>query len=340
MDKQELPNKSNVIRNKRGKKTIKIENDQGNNNTEKELHFELELLSSDDRNDKNRQDHQEGNQIKETHFDMNNLKNHVPKWGANITYKNQKVYLFNTCTIDNFLFAFWILYIKNKNFLNLQMNQTSRTLIRIVKYIDELNWDKAREIWVNDIMKYNEVPINYTISLFGSDRERFYSYLHSFQEHSVTQLCSPNCEDYNKIIYQDSVEISFQKINRKVELFSGISGICSKCKTLLSSRIRFKSKSSFIFVQSAYERIFIHEIPKLLKIDGLQYRFLCSTIYKPGHFVSIFDFNDQFFIVDDLDQSVSLLPPFEPNKSESNETTNYYYKTANTVSSLYYLELN
>ena len=42
MDKQELPNKSNVIRNKRGKKTIKIENDQGNNNTEKELHFELE----------------------------------------------------------------------------------------------------------------------------------------------------------------------------------------------------------------------------------------------------------------------------------------------------------
>jgi hypothetical protein len=102
MDKQELPNKSNVIRNKRGKKTIKIENDQGNNNTEKELHFELELLSSDDSNDKNRQDHQEGNQIKETHFDMNNLKNHVPKWGANITYKNQKVYLFNVPQPINF----------------------------------------------------------------------------------------------------------------------------------------------------------------------------------------------------------------------------------------------
>lgn len=117
-------------------------------------------------------------------------------------------------------------------------------------------------------------------------------------------------------------------------MFSGISGLCSTCKSVLTSKISFHGKPLFIFVQSAYQRIFIHEIPKSLTINGLGYRFLCSTVYKPGHFVSIFDFNDQFFIIDDLDQSIRPLPPFKPREKNK---TNYFYKNANTVSSLFYL---
>ena len=369
IDNQDLPNRPNIIKNQRGKKRIKIESDNEEKKEESLLSIEESKDQSEEPKDpsteskdpsteskdpsteskdpseepKDPSTESKNNKItnnedeKRINLEINNLKNHVPKWGANITYKNQKVFLSNTCTIDNFLFAFWVLYKADNNFLDLQMNDQSKTIIRIVKNIDKLNWDKAREIWVNEIMKYNEDPINNSISLFGSDRERFYSFLHNFQQHSVFQICRQNCDANNTMIYKDSVEIAFQKKKSKVELFSGISGRCSICKSFLTSNIRFQKKPSFIFVQSAYQRIFIHEIPKILTIDGLKYRFLCSTVYKPGHFVSIFDLNGQFFLIDDLDQSVRSLPPFNQNIRKKNKQTNYFYKKANTVSSLYYL---
>jgi hypothetical protein len=146
---------------------------------------------------------------------MNNLKKHVPKWGAIITYKKKNVFLSNTCTIDSFLFAFWILFKSDILFLDEEMNEKSKTVIRIVKNIDKLNWDKAREIWVTEIMNYKDYPIPDSISLYGSDRERFYSYLHDFQQHTVFQLCSQNCYANNKIIFKDSEEIAFQKKKRQ-----------------------------------------------------------------------------------------------------------------------------
>lgn len=343
-DCRDLPNRSNIIRIKRGQfSTIKIENDEykckENECKRKDLSCKSEYLTEEKAKDsKKAMKKKKKETIQMDNLEINNLKIHVPKWGANITYKNHKVFLSNTCTIDNFLLALWVLYKKDNNFLNSNMNNKSKTILRIVNNIDQLNWDMAREIWVNDIMKYNEVPIDNTISLFGSDRERFYSYLHIFQEHTVFQLCSQNCDENHKMVYKDSVEISFQKRNNIVELFSGISGKCSKCKSSLTSIIRFKSRPPFLYIQSAYQRIFINEIPKVIQIDGLNYRFLCSTVYKPGHFVSIFDLNQQFFIIDDLDQSVKLLPAFDLKGKNNNKIANYYYKKANTVSSFYYLD--
>ena len=276
MDNQEPPNRPNIIKNQRGKTRIKIESENEKKKEDclllieepkdrsqepleepKDPPEEPEDLPEEpnDLSDKSNNDYE-----KRIDIEINNLKIHVPKWGATITYKNKKVFLSNTCTIDNFLFAFWILYKSDILFLDLEMNEKSKTIIEIVKNIDKLNWDKAREIWVNEIMNYKEYPINNSISLYGSDRERFYSYLHDFQQHSVFQLCRQNCNANNKIIFNDSVEIAFQKKKGKVELFSGISGRCSICRSSLTSNIRFQKKPSFIFVQSAYQKIFIQEI--------------------------------------------------------------------------------
>jgi hypothetical protein len=55
------------------------------------------------------------------------------------------------------------------------------------------------------------------------------------------------------------------------------------------------------------QNIFLDQIPTNLTIDNFNFRLICVTIHKPGHFVSVFNINDTFYLIDDLDQSTTQL---------------------------------
>jgi hypothetical protein len=52
----------------------------------------------------------DGQLPKSDEIDLNDFKNHVPPWGARINFRNYKnIHVTNTCSIDYFLFALWVL---------------------------------------------------------------------------------------------------------------------------------------------------------------------------------------------------------------------------------------
>ena len=62
---------------------------------------------------------------------------HLPKWGAKFSFRRSLVNAVHTCTIDNYLFALWVL---------------SKIAIKLIEKIDSLQWDSARQLWYTDIM--------------------------------------------------------------------------------------------------------------------------------------------------------------------------------------------
>ncbi|RNA44471.1 hypothetical protein BpHYR1_004496, partial [Brachionus plicatilis] len=61
---------------------------------------------------------------------------------------------------------------------------------------------------------------------------------------------------------------------------------CKSCKLV------FEFNPTFLFIKSAEKNIFIHELPDVITCDNRNYNFLCATLNKPGHTVSIFNNKD------------------------------------------------
>ena len=143
------------------------------------------------------------------------------------------------------------------------------------------------------------------------------------------------------MIKDDASVICFEKLSLNIELSFGVRGNCFECNSKISSDISFVNEPNFLFIETYPYEIYIHELPKTITIKGKNYKLLCSTISHPGHFISVFDFMDNFYIVDDLFQSFNFLPPLEPQKSNENtrqyENNNPYYKKSKTNFSMYFL---
>ncbi|RMZ93403.1 hypothetical protein BpHYR1_037422 [Brachionus plicatilis] len=120
---------------------------------------------------------------------MEQFKTRVPKWGAKIHYSGENdIKLTNTCCIDYFLFSFWCAFKLNKRFLSeIPTLALTEKLKDIIRYVKVNNWDKVREIWVNNFMKLKIKPKNNSISVFGSEGERFIKYITGFQTNTKIQ---------------------------------------------------------------------------------------------------------------------------------------------------------
>ncbi|CAF1041333.1 unnamed protein product [Brachionus calyciflorus] len=107
--------------------------------------------------------------------EKNEDKKHIPKWGGLIRYRDiENVTLTNTCTIDNYLLALWHLSkIKPECFESEVFNELYLSLKDVLKLIDDLDWNLAKEKWINDFLKLTIVSKNNTISLFGTEQNFF-----------------------------------------------------------------------------------------------------------------------------------------------------------------------
>lgn len=202
-------------------------------------------------------------------------------------------------------------------------------LTKIITEIENLNWNKAKEIWTLTIMNYQFGFQQRSISFFGCEFEFFIKYLKEFQTHSLIQIFKEDCK-YNKNleISNDSDIIFFKKSVTGVSLYSRFVSNCSNCNYRTSSEIKFNQTPSFLFIQSMQQNIKINDLPKSILIDNQNYRLLCATLHKRNHFLGVFEINDNFFIVDDLNQQMRNI-----NDTDLQEENNLF-----TSSHLYYLD--
>ena len=126
---------------------------------------------------------------------MNGKNQNFPKWGAVINFNDQKnIFVSDTCTIDNFLYAFWILSHIVPNFLiKIPSFPQTNILKEIIIEIDKNDWNKVRELWITKMMQSSVKVVRQRISLFGTESEFFLKYFEDYQKHSLYQRCKNDC---------------------------------------------------------------------------------------------------------------------------------------------------
>jgi hypothetical protein len=259
---------------------------------------------------------------------LKEFKSHVPEWGGNIRFQNNYITLSDTCTIDYYLFSMWVIYKQNTSILEgfkLFDSEKYRLIQSIISNIEKKYWDKAKELWVLKIMNYdisslnNNNNNNNNISLFGSEDMMFIQYIRKYQEYRLIQKCRQKCKKNNTIYRWDANYIFFKKFQDNLMLFYGYDKKCSSCGHMISSEVDFTYNPTFLFIEPANQNTFINELPKTVEINGKIFKLLCATIHTEladGHFVGIFNFNDEMLVVDDLTQSVKRLNQDRNNYSE------------------------
>jgi hypothetical protein len=113
------------------------------------------------------------------------FESRIPKWGANIVLNKTEIEVTNTCTIDYYLFAMWILNKIHPIFIeSLHNKEITAALKKIIRFVDVNKWDLVRQVLVIEVLKKTETTASYEISLFGSLSEAIIKYFLPYQAHT------------------------------------------------------------------------------------------------------------------------------------------------------------
>ena len=236
------------------------------------------------------------------------------------------------------MLAIYILSKLQNNFLQKipQIHQTN-LLLELIRRIDAVNWNSAKELWVTEFMHFNKNVKK--INLFGSERENFFEFIKGFQKHQIIQQCLPNC-NFNGYVLGEEFYIYLKKENNQVFIDSLYGGPCPGCRTNIQTSIRLSFHiPNFVFIEALTNNLIFSELPKELLIDASKrrYKLLCAKIYNLEnlHFTAIFDFNNDLFLVDGLNNGlIDHLPPYIPG-SRLGGIKNAHRKKINVC--MYYL---
>jgi len=221
------------------------------------------------------------------------FKEHIPKWGALFKYNGVNIHVTDTCTIDYFLFGFWILSQIVPNFIrNIPELEKTDALKNIVTNINIFNWNKVRELWIFEVIGHNFRNLK-SISLFGSEYTNFLRHISDYQKYKLQQQCTISCSENNRILQEDSTELYFRKTqNNGLTIFSSFSSVCHTCESFRSIDIRFDYSPNFIFFQinNVNGRAVSTDVPKHIDIDNTEFQLLCVTVHQtsPSHFCGIY----------------------------------------------------
>jgi hypothetical protein len=346
----DLPNRPRIVKNRRvNNKDNETEYYDMSSDNDSEAGDPFDDNENDERND-NRGDEQDPGYANPPIFDLlNEFSRRIPVWGGTIEYNGvSNVRVTNTCTIDYFLLALWLIRKLQGNFAQrLPGIEKSQLLNQIVGYIENRNWNKAKEIYINRILEINLISYRNTVSLFGSEKRMFLNNMTEFQSHSIIQLCTEGCIFNNaRVLRAGESEIYLIKTPAgRIEVYSIVEGKCESCAALIRSKVRFENNPSFLFFETAYNNIYVQELPRHINIDNIDYRFLCATVSRPGHFIGLFEINNNLYKVNDLiseyEPQLQLLPPYNQNNVRPRRGRNnvyYYYENVTTTVAVYYAQ--
>ena len=75
----------------------------------------------------------------------------------------------------------------------------------------------------------------------------------------------------------------------------------------MSKENKMNNMPPFLFVENNAnnilnrEKITVDDLPNEIYVDSQKYIFLCCSIYRAGHFKSIFYFEKKLYLIDDCD---------------------------------------
>ena len=259
---------------------------------------------------------------------------HIPSLGGYF-YKNngKRILVSNTCTIDNYLFALWVLSKLMPNFnIDIAKFEYASTLIDIIQNIDVYNWDNARQLWYTRVMKKNIRNKNH-LSFFGTVEDYVLKFFYNYQNHDLVQKCTIGCLlNGNTIISENSYILYFGKIrNIGVDIVTDSLHKCSRCKMRTTCYVRFKNSPILIFLETM-SHFKYKELPKTFEFDNKNYQLLCVIFHRPDieHFVSVFEIENNQYLVDNMVKNKAPL-------LKSNNECGINYFDFNISSALYYL---
>jgi hypothetical protein len=238
---------------------------------------------------------------------ISGFNSHIPTWGATFSNNNKKFRVINTCTIDNFLFAFWVLSKIKINFFDLHpQNEIKEIALKIINQIDIYDWDRARQTWYVDVLKGKFK--NQTISLWGELDEFFLDYMYKFQVHALQQKCNSSCKENLKILVKDSSILYLgKKKSKQVQLIHDSDPKCSQYKQPKTYDANFYLNPIYIYIlpNSHFK---INDLPPLIRLDNRDFALLCAIIHiNRNHFVSVFYVNGKKYLVDDMSPNSAKL---------------------------------
>ena len=173
-------------------------------------------------------------------------------------------------------------------------------------------------------LRYRKKPINF----FGTVENFFLKYMYCYQIHDVIQNCSINCSQNGKIVHKKSEILNLDKTQTGVVVLGSQDlAKCSKCLKQATHAIEFEHSPVFFFVEPT-TNIKIKELPKTLKNNQKIYRLLCAIIHRADieHFVSIFELQKQFYLIDDLTPNhAKLIKPDKMNYLDSYISSALFY---------------
>jgi hypothetical protein len=261
------------------------------------------------------------------------FSSHIPNWGGFFTYKYKKITVVNTCTIDNYLFSFWVLNQIIPNFIAKfpKLEQTNK-IGEIITNIANNEWNRARQNWYSKIMKEDLSKVS-EVDFYGEIEEYFFKYINIFQTHNLIQKCTENCV-YNKnmILSDNSSIVEFGRLkDGRIALLTSEYANCSNCNARVTCDIKFKYDNLFIFMEPR-SHFKINQLQDVFVIDNKNFKLLCSVLHlwRKKHFVTVYYFKGYKVLVDDLNPSqLTLL-------DDTNKNHEKYFKI-NVSSTLYYL---
>jgi hypothetical protein len=234
------------------------------------------------------------------------LVDHIPSWGGKITTNNYIGYkIIETCTIDYFLLFIWLsTKLSDQILKRLDESLIERSLIEKLKQIiicvDANDWNKAKSIWIIDVL--NLIPQRKIFSTFGQEFDFFIKHLRNLQ--TLYYSCSKHESEH---VFQPINEFYYkfdENKNLKLNIFDN--EICHLCKEKSQIKMSFKdSPCPWLIIDTLYRngdsKIYMTDISKLIQINELEFKLLCCSInFKNVHFKSVFNLEEMFIVVDDL----------------------------------------
>ena len=176
----------------------------------------------------------------------------------------------------------------------------------IIANIDTGMWDKAKQIWIEHVIRWNQNIQKNTISLFGSVLGKIFDFFKEYQRYNLVQICLQSCILNKTVLYYDSTDLSFIKKNDKLEFFFPLQR-CLQCNSLITYEINFLNNPDFIVIYPMLSDTKIIEYPKILNTMNLNFKLLCTTVHKSSsrHFLAFFLIENTYFLVDDIGKKCS-----------------------------------
>jgi hypothetical protein len=197
---------------------------------------------------------------------------------------------------------------------------------QIILKIETCNWNEARQIWYTKIMKMN-VRNKQQISFFGTVEDMFLKYMYIYQKHDMIQHCSTGCIKDKSILSERSDILHFaRKKNNKVEIVSDISNKCLNCQNQIAFDVRFVYEPCFLFIETN-SHLKVNELPKTIVLNNKIFKLLSMILFKKEikHFVSIFEIQNNKYLVDDLKNNEALHLPEDNEMLLWNICSAFYY---------------